>query len=242
MEKSVKILGLLYLSLGFSSCQEIHKPMPLGEWIVYDFTFANDAEGWQGGFSDLRAEDHDIFELDYGHSALPEETGVQENALYIQGHNRSDDLFMFFKRKIDGLKPNAKYGVVIVVDLASQYPESSSGIGGSPGASVFLKVGAVNYEPTPKAIDDYLQMNIDKGNQSKEGKDMFFVGTVGIPGDVFEYKLISLGNAYRQLYVRASDAGSLWAIVGTDSGFEGLTRLYYNSIHITLDELRALSD
>lgn len=237
MEKQVKILCLLLLCLEFSTCKENEKPTREGDWITHEFTFANDAEGWVGGFSDLRAADHDIFELDYGHSALPAETGVQENALYIQGHNRSDDLFMFFKREINGLKPNVMYGVVIVIDLASQYPESSFGIGGSPGASVFLKVGAVNYEPQSEVIDDYLQMNIDKGNQAEEGEDMFHVGTVGIHGEDFQYKLISLGNQYRQLFVRASDTGSLWAIVGTDSGFEGLTRLYYNNIHITLEEI-----
>ena len=236
MEKTVKYLWIMALSLAFLACKETERP--IGEELEYVFNFANDEEGWQGGFSDLRAEGHDIFELEYGHSALPEETGVQDNALFIQGHNRSDDLFMFFKREIAGLNPNAMYRVVIDIELASQYPETSVGIGGSPGASVFLKAGAVNYEPRPEVTDeDYLQMNIDKGNQAQDGEDMYNVGTVGIPGEEFRYMLINRGNQERPLDVRASGAGSLWAIVGTDSGFEGLTRLYYNRITVTLQEI-----
>jgi len=233
-EKQVITLWLLVMFFGLSACQD--RDIPSDDWVSYDFNFEHDAEGWQGGFSDLRAENHEIFELDFGHGPLPEETGFQANALYIQGHNRSDDLFMFFKREITGLKSNAVYGVVIDLDLASQYPENSVGIGGSPGASVFLKVGAVNYEPQVEVIENYLQMNIDKGNQAEEGEDMFNVGTIGIHGEEFKYTRISRSNSFRPIYVRASDIGSLWAIVGTDSGFEGLTRLYYNKIHITLIE------
>jgi len=34
--------------------------------------------------------------------------------------------------------------------------------------------------------------------------------------------------------VEADDAGRVWLIVGTDSGFEGLTALYYARISYTL--------
>ncbi|MDE0699169.1 MAG: hypothetical protein OXH61_00425 [Acidimicrobiaceae bacterium] len=36
------------------------------------------------------------------------------------------------------------------------------------------------------------------------------------------------------LTVETDDDGSVWLIVGTDSGFEGLTRLYYDRIAYTL--------
>jgi len=220
----------------FVACNETEVP---GDTVIeHEYTFVSDMEGWQGGFSDLRTEDQEIFELEYGHLPLPEETGVQGNALYIQGHNRSDDLFMFFKREITGLKPNTSYRVVLDIELASQYPEESFGIGGSPGASVFLKAGAVNFEPEPVVVnDDYFNMNIDKGNQSVDGVDMFNVGTVGIPGEEFRYMLINRDNRDRPLELVSSDAGTIWAIIGTDSGFEGLTQLYYNRILVTLEEM-----
>ena len=75
-----------------------------------------DSEGWEVGFADLPADyDPSIYELDSGHRALPE--GLESAGIYIQGHNRSDDLFMFLKRRVDGLVPMASYEVA--VELAS---------------------------------------------------------------------------------------------------------------------------
>jgi len=217
-------------------CKE--SDVPLVNMIEHEYAFVNGMEGWQGGFSDLPTEDQDSYELNYGHRPLPEETGIQANGLYVQGHNRSDDLFMFFKREINGLKPNTSYRVVFDIELASKYPEESFGIGGSPGASVYLKVGAVNYEPAPVVEDKFLTMNIGKGNQSVDGENMFNVGTIAIPGEDFLYKLINRNNKERPLELISSNEGTVWVIIGTDSGFEGLTELYYNRILVTLEGLR----
>ena len=73
--------------------------------------------------------------------------GLEGNGLYIQGHNRSDDLFMFFKKQVGGLKTDAAYTVVLSLDLATNVPTGSFGIGGSPGESVFVKAGASTAEP-----------------------------------------------------------------------------------------------
>ncbi|MBS9525617.1 hypothetical protein KI659_16485 [Litoribacter alkaliphilus] len=224
----------VFMLLAAVGCTET--PVPEGEErMELNYTFEQDMEGWQGGFSDLPTEGQDIYELDYGHRPLPEETGQQGNALFIQGHNRSDDLFMFFKRQINGLQPNTQYEVSFEIELASQYPEESFGIGGSPGGSVFLKAGAVNYEPLAEPdADGYLQMNLDKGNQAADGADMYDMGTVGIEGEEFAYTLISRQNINRPLRVNTDDQGSLWLIFGTDSGFEGLTELYYNSVKVNV--------
>ncbi len=62
----------------------------------FSFTFASDAEGWTAGFADLPIDfDQSIYELDSGYRPLPD--GLEGNGVYIQGHNRSDDLFMFFR-------------------------------------------------------------------------------------------------------------------------------------------------
>ena len=34
---------------------------------------------------------------------------------------------------------------------------------------------------------------------------------------------------------KADDDGTLWLILGTDSGFEGLTTLYYDEITVVLE-------
>ena len=219
------------------SCQEDETPKP--SQIDLNFDFEQNMEDWLGGFADLPAEGQDIYELEISHSALPEETNEQGNSIRIQGHNRSDDLFMFIKKHIHGLEPNTRYQIIFEVELASQYPETSMGIGGSPGGSVFLKVGATTTEPTVvlDVSNQFLQMNIDKGNQIEEGDDMINIGTIGIEGEEFKYQLIQRNNVERPFEVTTDSDGGFWAMVGTDSGFEGLTVLYYNEIRLTLKRL-----
>ncbi|HLU90258.1 MAG TPA: hypothetical protein VKZ51_10535 [Cyclobacteriaceae bacterium] len=236
-------LYLLVSVTGMFACQsEDETPTP--DIVELSFDFEENEEGWVAGFADLPEEGHESYELEVSHSPLPEETGVEENSIRIQGHNRSDDLFMFLKRQLTGLPPSTTYQVYFDIEMASQYPQSSPGIGGSPGGSVFLKVGATAEEPVPVLQDDegarYLRMNIDKGNQIEEGSDMINIGTVGIEGEEYQYELIQRSNSNRPFSVTTGSDGSLWLIIGTDSGFEGLTVLYYNSIQVRLEKNRIL--
>ena len=162
--------------------------------------------------------------------------GLEGSGIYVQGHNRSDDLFMFLKRRVEGLRPGAEYRVHASVDLATNVPAGSVGIGGSPGESVFVKAGASTVEPVT-AVDDnqYLRMNIDKGNQSRGGEAMVVIGNVAHPDVVDrEYRIKTLDNANMPLTVNADEEGRVWLIVGTDSGFEGLSAFYYSRISYQL--------
>ena len=203
--------------------------------VEFSFSFETDVEGWVVDFADLPSDyDQSIYELDSGHRALPD--GLDGAGVYVQGHNRSDDLFMYLKRRVDGLAPGASYRVSMTVDLATNVGLSMVGIGGSPGESVYVKAGASTVEP--EAAPDstgHLRMNIDKGNQSQGGSQMVVLGDVANPdvaGD--EFRLKTLDNAGRGVIVEAGSDGSAWLIVGTDSGFEGLTRLYHDRISYTL--------
>ena len=203
----------------------------------FHFTFQSGAEGWTAGFADLPTDfDPSIYELDSGHRPLP--PGLEGHGLYIQGHNRSDDLFMFFKRRIDGLREDADYEVFASLDLATNVAAGLVGIGGSPGESVFVKAGASSVEP--QALGENLRMNIDKGNQANGGEAMVVVGNAAHPeveGD--EYRLKSLDNAGNPVRVTTDGEGGLWLIVGTDSGFEGLSRFYYARIAYTLRTVKS---
>ena len=210
-------------------------PEPGVDLVEFDFSFETDADGWVVGFADLPQDyDQSIYELAGGHRALP--NGLDGAGIFVQGHNRSDDLFMYLKRRVDGLTPAASYAVSATVDLATNAALASVGIGGSPGSSVFVKAGASTAEPdaAPDSTG-HLRMSIDKGNQSRGGSQMAVLGTVGhadIVGD--EFRLKTLDSMDRTVVVKADDSGSAWLIVGTDSGFEGLTRLYYDRISFTL--------
>lgn len=198
---------------------------------TFEFTFDTDPEGWVAGFADLPADyDQDTYELGSGYRELPE--GLAGNGLYIQGHNRSDDLFMYLARQVNGLQPSTEYQVSVELDLATNVPEGSVGIGGSPGESVYVKAGASARKPSEvQDSGGWLRSNIDKGNQSNGGTQMVVVGNISHPNVISdEFKIKKLTNGGSPLSVTTDANGNVWLIVGTDSGFEGLTTLYYSEI------------
>jgi hypothetical protein len=210
---------------------------------LFEYDFEEDEQSWVTDFADLPADyDPVIYELDSGWGELP--SGLEGNAIYLSGHNRSDDLFMFLKVQVEGLKPDTTYQAVFTIDLASNTPEGMMGIGGSPGESVFVKAGATTNEPEVITDDDgWLRMNIDKGNQASEGEDMINLGTIANPnidletftGD--EYALMTLTSQGRTFEVFSDGQGKIWFIAGTDSGFEGPTGVYYDRISVQLIEI-----
>lgn len=206
-----------------------------GTQVGLTFDFEDDAEGWIVGFADLPVDfDQSIFELDHGHRPLPD--GLGGSGIYVQGHNRSDDLFMFVKRQVGGLRPNTSYMVSVAIDLATNVPAGLVGIGGSPGESVFVKAGASTVEPMAGEGDNqHLRMNIDKGNQARGGKSMVVLGNVAHPEvQGRKYRIKTLDNKDLPLEVDTDSEGRVWLIVGTDSGFEGLSALYYARIDYVL--------
>ena len=55
---------------------------------------------------------------------------------------------------------------------------------------------------------------------------------ISVVGEEFRRK--TLATMAGPVVVEADETGRAWLIVGTDSGFEGLTRLYYDRISFTL--------
>lgn len=202
----------------------------------FTYTFRSDAEGWTAGFADLPVDhDQQFFELDSVHRPLPD--GLHQNSgMFMQGHNRSAGLFMYLKRHVDGLQPNTAYDVSVSLDLATNVQAGLVGIGSAPGEGVSVKAGASTVEPNASEGDDrHLRMNIDKGNQTQGGEDMVVIGDIAhseVTGS--EHRIKTLDNAGQPLSVETDGNGRVWLIVGTDSGFEGLTAIYYARIAYTL--------
>jgi hypothetical protein len=198
------------------------------------FDFNQSSEGWEADFADLPAGEGDssFYELKFAHTNLPANLGNRK-ALMLSGNNHSDDLFMFLKTRITGLMPNTLYNIFFEVELASNAPESSVGVGGSPGKSVYLKAGAIGIEPEKTVESDHYVLNIDKGNQSTSGLNAIVLGDIAIPSSASDYTLISRNNASDPSFIgKTNNAGELWIIIGTDSGFEGVTTVYYTKVNI----------
>jgi hypothetical protein len=204
------------------------------------FDFNQSLDGWEADFTDLpsNADDSSFYELTFAYTDLPTNLGSKKS-LMLSGINHSDDLFMFIKRKISGLIPNTSYNIVFEVELASNAQRGAVGIGGSPGESVFLKAGASEREPRKVAENNQYILNIDKGNQSTDGDDVITIGDIAIPSNATQYTLITRTNAspytspYNQtFFAQSNSAGEIWLIIGTDSGFEGTTTVYYTKVNV----------
>ena len=203
--------------------------------VVFEYDFEEDGEGWETGFADLPENyNPEIYELESGYRALPSE--LSGSGIYLQGHNRSDDLFMFMMKQVSDLKPSTEYEIDISIDLVTNVPGGLMGIGGSPGESVFVKVGAASSEPVVSAnAAGLLIVSVDKGHQSNGGTEMVVIGNVASEDVVDDdYKIKSMGNRFSPLTVTSNADGDLWLIIGTDSGFEGLSALYYSNVRYDL--------
>ncbi|MCC2663691.1 MAG: hypothetical protein K0S35_1613 [Geminicoccaceae bacterium] len=163
------------------------------------------------------------------------------HGLRLAGDNRSDDLFMYVKRQITGLRPHAVYAIRLRFTLYTNAGEGCAGIGGAPGESVYVKAGGVAVEPDAvESEDGDLAMNLDKGNQSQGGADAIVIGDLAAAGancagSVFVPKRFTTPRG--ALAAETDRDGNLWVLIGTDSGFEGRTTYFITHIRLTLRRL-----
>jgi hypothetical protein len=200
--------------------------------VTVDLDFTTETHGWEAGFSDFNVGDEAQMALDSGHEPLPSGVGREGRGLFVGATNRSDDVFMFWTGAVPGLEPHRTYSVSFEVEFATEAPSGCAGVGGAPGESVHLKVGAAPIRPEPVVDDGYYQMNIDKGNQFQDGSDAIRIGDVANSNTdcldwVWEMKTVESQDPFQ---VTADAEGTVWVIVGTDSGFEARTELFYTRV------------
>ncbi|MEM9084007.1 MAG: hypothetical protein AAGB34_10465, partial [Planctomycetota bacterium] len=235
------VVGTAQLSSGTlasTAPQATDSLLSQGKTYAYDFTAGT--HGWTGRFADLPVEhDPDDYMLTWGFEPAPVGVG---RALRIAADNRSDDISMMFARRITGLIPNARYAVSGTIDYLYNATLDSSGIGGSPGASVYLRYGAILDEPTTR-IDEIEHIrwdNLDMGNQADPGgENGIMIGPIGTPPGSGEGVWLPQNRSYTNdpahpffIAFAAPDA-SAWLIFGTESGFEGFNNIFYTAATFT---------
>jgi len=214
--------------------------------VSKSFDFRNGALGWQGGFADYppATDKNGSYQLASEIRSLPPELNISGTGFFIQGNNHSDDLFMFLKRRLDandGIVAGQTYQITFTVIFASNAQSGCIGIGGSPGDSVSLGAGGSPAEPqallsssTGPSDFAWLRMNVAKnGSIAASG-----IGSIanGQPCNPSSSPYVSVQRTHQHTSaVNANARGELWLIVGTDSGFEGRTALYYQQINVTLE-------
>lgn len=214
--------------------------------IHLEFDFCDGAQGWEAGFAEYAPEMEDMMQLEAWIRPLPSELEIEGTGYYLKGMNHSDDLFMFLKRRLgtdDGMVPGQEYRIEFTIVFDSNAPSGAAGIGGPPGESVLLKAGASTVEPGVylDSATNYYLMNVDKGSGNKDsGEAASVTGHIanGLSADEIDIEnppYVSLERQHEHEYtVTASPGGELWLLVGTDSGFEGLTGIYYQRVAVTL--------
>jgi hypothetical protein len=206
----------------------------------FTFSFAKESKGWNGGISDYDRADQDDLEKKQEIRSLPTELSSSAKGFYLSSNNLSDDVFQFIKRKISGLKKNTNYMVRFDVTFASNTPTGMIAVGGRPADDVFVKVGGSTAEPTTTVNKKLkVRVNLDKGANDKSGKDMTILSTAGngtnvtAAGSSQTYKSVTQ-SAYHANPIKTDKDGNLWLAVGTDSGFEGTTAIFIQSITVRL--------
>jgi hypothetical protein len=202
--------------------------------ITRTFDFRDGTLGWQPDFVGYTQYNQDIYELLAELRALPPELSVSGTGFYLQGHNRCDCLVMFLKRRLgaqDGVVAGQRYRASFTVRLASNAQSGCIGIGGAPGESVRLLVGASQIEPvTFVGPYDTRRLNVESTVATLASNI-----ANGQPCNLNLNPYISIERMQQHVSeVTADSAGNLWLFVGTGSGFEGRTTLYYQGIDVVL--------
>lgn len=204
------------------------------------FTPANSAAGFEAIFFDYPDGEGDAYELEAGFRSLPEPWDSRGGVM-IRGTNRSDDLMMVLYRRLDGLEPATDYRVELEMQFATNVPDGCAGVGGSPGESVYVRLGAAGERPDYVIEDGYRRSSLDLGQQSRPGEDALEAGDMSNGGDEslctepdrpWRLKRVSTGG--QDFTVTSDDEGHIWVYGLSDSGFEATTTWYLTEFVVRL--------
>jgi hypothetical protein len=208
----------------------------MGSKRSYFFDFKAGTEEWNGFFSDYPVGAEEFYELEFEYSNLPVPLDSDVKCIKIAGNNHSDDLFSAIYRKFDGLMPNGTYSVTFEIVLASNAPTDAFGIGGSPDLS--LGAGGIPFVPKNTVdIENHYRPNFESNLQSGLSSPILQVlGTIGVSDSIpTPYTLINRNNLDTPMELSSNQEGEMYIMIAIDSGFEGITTLYYKSIEIHME-------
>ena len=199
-------------------------------------TFSSSVDGWQGAYADYdtATEPTDVV---WQTRALP--APLSGNAYYTGGTNRSDDLFIYSKKKFGGYQPSSQYKLSFEIEIVTNQSSGCFGVGGSPGESVYVVAGAAATEPKTVLADGSYVVNLERGNQATPGPASQVLGNVAntVPDcgpQVYQPKIL---KSAAPLTVKSDASGAIWVYFGIDSGFEAKSTVFYKSIKVSVDPL-----
>ena len=192
-------------------------------------TFSAGLDGWKGAYSDYTT-DTEPTDVVWESRALP--APLTGTAYFTGGTNKSDDLFVYSKKKFSGYQPSRQYKLTFEIEIATNLSSGCFGVGGSPGESVYVVAGAAPTEPKTVLANGEYTVNLDRGNQATPGKTSQVLGNVAnaVPNcgpQVYQTKIL---KSAAPLIVQSDAAGDIWVYFGIDSGFEAKSSVFYKSV------------
>jgi len=222
-----KIIVILAAMIVLSGCA--------AETKTLKFMFESGNEGFEQIFADYHDDGNDLTTYDMHWGKEKPAIEKASTALYIQGTNRSDDLFMGYFKKLTGLKSMTEYTFKIKFKIGTDAEAGSIGVGGSPAESVYVKAGIVDKLPKI-ALDGQgvYRLNVDIGNQSQGSANVKVVSNLAKPEGSKE------GYVYKAMEVevnaKTDASGTVYLLIGTDSAFEGMTKYYLDDVTVMISE------
>ena len=195
-------------------------------------SFTASLDGWVGEFADYEDATAPT-EVVWGLRPLPAPLSGQ--AYYTGGTNRSDDLFIYSRKKFGGYAPSTSYLLRFEIEIATNQSSGCVGVGGAPGESVYVVAGAA---PTKTVqVGGEWRVNLDRGNQATPGPASQVLGNVAnaVPDcgpQVYQTKVL---KSTAPLAVTSNANGEIWVFFGIDSGFEARSAVFYKSIKVAVE-------
>lgn len=226
----IQIFAAGFMLFVLFSCKDKNRLHPNPITLIWDFE--SGIEGWSGDFAEYPVGEEAFYELLFAHDTLPLPLDQSQQALMLSGSNHNSDLFMFVKRKITGLEPNAAYYITFNVEFASNEPGIAAA--DSRGSMIHVAAGASTFEPSKvMGENNFYTMNIGKCNLNQDGEDMVVIGNLNNNTELPVYALKTVENI-QPFHCITNEKGEVWVIIGTDSALDTTTTIYYNSIMVEL--------
>ncbi|MFN5995455.1 MAG: hypothetical protein ACK45Y_15320 [Betaproteobacteria bacterium] len=238
--RSSLVFGCISLSAVLSACgggggsgSEGSSPVPVVKRVV-DFSSSPVCTGADADYTVGTAPPDTISAM----ASAP--APFQGQGWRLSGTNRSDDLFIYTKCRLTGLKPQQSYRVDFAADFLTSAPSGCAGVGGAPGEGVTVHAGATAQEPMTLLDGNwYFRVNLDRGNQTVGGSQSQALGHIGNAVSTCiqrQFAAKTLGPP-AVLQTQADAQGGIWLHVGIDSGFESYSEVYLRSVSVTFTPL-----
>ena len=125
------------------------------------------------------------------------------------------------------------------LQIATDSPTGCVGVGGSPGEGVTVKAGVSATEPDRFEEAGFWRMNVEKGQQTNPGRAAVVLGDMAngraVRSRPIVWVLKSFPSSSDSIDVTADRNGAVWLFVGTDSGFESRTDVYFTVLTATFE-------